>query len=208
MIRLYDFWESGNAYKVRLLLSQLGIPFERVNLDILKGDTRSTRFRRKNPNHRVPLVEWPDGRILAESNAIMFYLAGETPYLPDDPWLRAQVLQWMFFEQYSHEPYIAVVRFWRFSGQIQKHRQALPEKLERGYEALGVMDAHLSDHEFFVGNVYTIADICLYAYTHVAHEGEFDLSRFPAVGDWLSRVRQQPGHVRISDDVGNPVDWQ
>lgn len=202
MIRLYDYWESGNAYKVRLLLSQLGIPFEVVPLDIQKGETRTDEFRRKNPNHRVPLVEWPDGRILAESNAILFYFAQSTPYLSDDPWQQAQTLQWMFFEQYSHEPNIAVVRFWAFSGQTENNRTALPGKMEAGYDALGVMQGHLASQDYFVGSRYSIADIALYAYTHVAGEGGFDLGRFPAIGAWLARVKRQPDHVAITDEVG------
>jgi glutathione S-transferase len=206
MIRLYDFWESGNAYKVRLLLSQLGIPFETVDINILKGETRTAGYVQKNPNHKVPLVEWPDGRTLAESNAILFYFAQGTKYLPEDPWLRAQALQWMFFEQYSHEPCVAVVRFWHFSGQLEKNRPFLTEKMEQGYHALGVMESRLSDRPYFVGDNYSIADIALYAYTHVAGEGEFDLSRFDAIRDWLNRVRQQEGHILITDRVGTAVD--
>ena len=207
MIRLYDFWESGNAYKVRLLLCQLAIPVDRVSVDILKGETRNERFLRKNPNHRVPLVEWPDGRTLAESNAILFYFAQGTRFLPEDPWLRAQALQWMFFEQYSHEPNIAVVRFWHFSGKLEQNRPAIPEKMERGYHALGVMETHLSGNAYFVGDAYSIADIALYAYTHVAEEGGFQLDRFPAVNDWLSRVRGHEGHVRLTDEVGTEVEF-
>jgi len=207
MLRLYDYLESGNAYKVRLLLSQLGIPFERVELDTLKGETRTPAFGAKNPNHRIPLLEWPDGRRLAESNAILFHLAEGTPYLPKDPFERAQALQWMFFEQYSHEPYIAVVRFWHFSGQVERHRAELQDKVERGYFALGVMEGELAQREFFVGGRYSVADIALYAYTHVAGEGGFDLGRFPATRRWLERVRSQPGHVRITDPVGERVAW-
>ena len=207
MLRLYDYLESGNAYKVRLLLSQLGTPFERVHLDILKGETRTPAFRAKNPNQRIPLLEWPDGRRLAESNAILFHLAEGTPYLPDDRWQRAQVLQWMFFEQYSHEPYIAVVRFWHFAGRLEENRAALPEKVERGYQALGVMEEHLEENPFFVGGRYSVADIALYAYTHVAGEGGFELERFPAIRAWLAGVAAQPEHVRITDDVGAPAVW-
>jgi glutathione S-transferase len=207
MLRLYDYWESGNCYKVRLLLSQLGVPFERVHLDILKGETRTPEFVAKTANHRVPLVEWPDGRRLAESDAILWHLAEGTPFLPQDPWERAQVLQWMFFEQYSHEPYIAVVRFWHFAGLVERNRAMLPEKMERGYHALGVMENHLKSHSFFADGRYTIADIALYAYTHVADEGEFDLARFPRVLDWLDRVRSQPGYVKITDQVGKLVSW-
>jgi glutathione S-transferase len=207
MLRLYDYFESGNAYKVRLLLAQLGIPFERVELDILKGETRTPAFLAKNPNHRIPLLEWPDGRTLAESNAILFHLAEGTPFLPEDRFARAQALQWMFFEQYSHEPYVAVVRFWHFSGQVEQHRAELATKMERGYHALGVMETHLTKHSFFAGERYSIADIALYAYTHVAPEGGFELERFPALGRWLARVASQPGHVRITDAVGRAVAW-
>ncbi len=207
MLRLYDYFESGNAYKVRLLLTLLGERFERVHLDILKGETRRPEFLAKNPNHRVPLLEWPDGRCLAESNAILFHLAGGSAYLPSDAWARAQVLQWLFFEQYRHEPYIAVVRFWHFAGLLDANQAALPDKMERGYDALGVMESHLSGRAFFVADSYSIADIALYAYTHVAHEGGFELGRFPAVSAWLERVAAQPGHIAISDEVGERVPW-
>lgn len=203
MVRLYDFWESGNSYKVRLLLSQLEIDFERIDIDILKGETRRPEFLAKNPNHRIPLIEWPDGRCLAESNAILFYFSQGTQFFPSDPWLQAKVMQWMFFEQYSHEPYIAVVRFWHFSGQLEQNRHLLAEKMERGYDALQVMEAHLSEHPYLVGDGYTIADISLYAYTHVAGEGKFDLERFPGIQAWLERVRGQRGHVLITDAVGS-----
>ena len=207
MLRLYDYLESGNAYKVRLLLTQLGYAFERVHLDILKGETRSPEFRAKNPNHRIPLLEWPEGRRLAESNAILFYLAQGSAYLPIDSWHQAQILQWMFFEQYSHEPYIAVVRFWYFSGQIDQHQQELPAKMERGQQALQVMETHLQDHPFFVADRYTIADIALFAYTHVAPEGHFDLSPFPAIQAWIERVRSQPQHIPITAEVGQLIPW-
>jgi glutathione S-transferase len=207
VVRLYDYPESGNCYKVRLLLSQLREPFERVHLDILRGQTRTPEFRAKNPNQKVPVVEWPDGRCLPESDAILWHLAEGTPFLPADRWERAQVLQWMFFEQYSHEPNIAVVRFWHHAGRVDKNRQALADKMERGYHALGVMEGHLKARSFFVGERYTIADIALYAYTHVAHEGGFDLGRFPAVRAWLARVSAQPGHVRITDEAGKLISW-
>lgn len=205
MIRLYDYRESGNCYKIRLLLSQMAEPFERVDLDILKGETQTTAFTAKNPNQQVPLVEWPDGRRLAESNAILWYLAEGTRFLPEDRWARARVLQWMFFEQYSHEPYIAVVRFWYLAGLIEQNGGALPEKIERGYHALSVLENYLSSHTFLVDGCYTVADIALYAYTHVANEGGFQLGRFPAVNTWLERVRSQPGHVHITHEVGHLV---
>ncbi|MDH3378821.1 MAG: glutathione S-transferase family protein [Gammaproteobacteria bacterium] len=202
MLRLYDFWESGNCYKVRLLLSQLGEPFERVPVDILQGQTRTESYLKRNPNHRVPLLEWPDGRTLAESNAILFCIADGTPFLPADPWSRAQVLQWMFFEQYSHEPYIAVVRFWHFTEQVEQNINTLPGKMYGGYGALGVMEQHLATRTFFVRDTYSIADIALYAYTHVADEGGFELDRFPAIQCWLSSVSEQANHVAITDPVG------
>ena len=152
MLRLYDYWESGNCYKVRLLLHQLEIPFERVHLDILEGETRTPSFLEKNPNHRVPLLEWPDGRRLAESNAILCYLSTDTTFLPANPFERSQVLQWMFFEQYSHEPNIAVLRFWSFYGSLsEQSEQAIAQRRAGGVHALDVMEAHLLDHHFFVG---------------------------------------------------------
>ena len=198
-LRLYDYWESGNCYKVRLLLTQLGVPFERIPVDILKGETRTDDFLAKNPNHRVPLLEWPDGRRLAESDAILFFLAENTPFLPEDAWGRAQVLQWMFFEQYSHEPNIAVARFWQFAGLADENRDALPSKMEGGYHALSLMEDHLERRNFFAGASYSIADIALYAYTHVADEGGFELERFPAVGKWLARIRSLPNHITIHE---------
>ena len=198
-MRLYDYWESGNGYKVRLLLAQLGLPHERVELDILKGETRTPEFLAKNPNGRIPLLELDDGRRLAESNAIQWYLADGTRFLPDDPFERAQVLQWMFFEQYSHEPYIAVLRFWTFAGLLEQHAAEVPARRERGHQALAVMEGHLARRRYFVGERYSIADIALYAYTHVAEEGGFELARYGAVRAWLERVRAEPGHVRLED---------
>jgi glutathione S-transferase len=198
MLRLYDYLESGNAYKVRLLLTQLGIPFERVEMDILKGATRTAEFLERNPNGRIPCLELEDGTHLWESNAIQWYLAEGTPFLPNDRLQRARVLQWMFFEQYSHEPYVAVVRFWYFADRVEKNRAQLADKVERGYAALGVMETHLAKQDFFVGGRYSIADIALYAYTHVAEEGRFELARFPAIVRWLERVRNQPKHIPIT----------
>jgi glutathione S-transferase len=199
MLRLYDYLPSGNGYKVRLLLTQLDLPFERIELDILKGETRTPEFLRKNPNGRIPVLEVETGKFLAESNAIMFYLARETPFLPQDRWERAQVLQWMFFEQYNHEPNIATSRFWLMHGELTEERRvALPQKRTLGYAALDVMEKHLTGRPFFVGDRYSIADIALYAYTHVAHEGGFDLSNYPNVRAWLERVRAQPKHIPIT----------
>ena len=198
-MRLYDFLESGNGYKVRLALHQLGIPFERVEMDIVAGATRTPGFLAKNPNGRIPTLELPDGTFLAESNAILFYLADGTPLLPTDRLERAQVLQWMFFEQYSHEPNIATSRYWLHHVELTPERRAaLVEKKRAGDAALGVMEMHLASRTFFVGGRYTIADIALYAYTHVADEGGFDLGPFPAVRAWLARVASQPRHVPIT----------
>ena len=198
-MRLYDFLESGNGYKVRLALHQLGIPFERVEMDIVAGATRTPGFLAKNPNGRIPTLELPDGTFLAESNAILFYLADGTPLLPTDRLQRAQALQWMFFEQYSHEPNIATSRYWLHHVELTPERRAaLVEKKRAGDAALGVMETHLASRTFFVGERYTIADIALYAYTHVADEGGFDLEPFSAVRAWLARVASQPRHVPIT----------
>ena len=201
MLKLHDYMDSGNGYKVRLLLSQLGIAFEVIEKDIVRGETRTPEFLRINPNGRVPVLETEDGRHLPESNAILFYLAEGTGYLPGDAFARAQVLQWMCFEQYSHEPNIATSRSWLRHGPLTDERRTLLEqKRPLGQAALDVMEGHLSGREFLVGEQYTIADIALYAYTHVAGEGGFELSGYPAIGRWLERVRAQPGHV--------PMDWR
>jgi len=198
MLRLYDFLPSGNGYKIRLLLSQLGIPFERIELNILKGETRTPEFLSKNPNGRIPVLETESGQFLPESNAILFYLSEGTEFLPKDHFLRSQVLQWLFFEQYSHEPFIATSRFWiSILGKSEEYRDALAQKREPGYAALTVMEKHLISHTFFVGERYTIADISLFAYTHVADEGGFDLTRFLAIQAWLERVKSQPRYVSI-----------
>ncbi len=207
MIRLYDYWESGNAYKVRLLLTQLSTPFERVHLDIQEGETRTEAFLSKNPNGRVPVLEWPDGRCLAESNAILFHVTDATPMLPSDPWERAQVLQWMFFEQYSHEPNIAVLRFWHFAKLLEENRESIPAKHEGGLHALGAMEKHLADRGWFVGSDYSVADIPLYAYTHVAEEGGFDSRPVPAVRGWTERVASHPGHVSLTEKTGKLIEW-
>jgi glutathione S-transferase len=197
MLRLYDYADSGNGYKVRLLLHQLGRPYTLIEKDILRGETRTPEFLRLNPNGRIPLLELEDGTCLAESDAILWYLAEGTPYLPAQPLERAQVLQWMFFEQYSHEPNIATARFWlRHVERLDELRQCLLEqKREQGHAALAVMEGHLRERAYFVGGRYTVADIALYAYTHVAPQGGFDLAPYPAVRAWLERVRAQPGHV-------------
>ncbi len=199
MIRLYDFFPSGNGYKIRLLLTQLDVSFERIELNILNGETRTPEFLRKNPNGRIPLVEIETGQFLAESNAILFYFSEGTEFLPKELFFRAQVLQWLFFEQYSHEPFIATSRFWiSCLGKAEEYREALEQKRESGYAALSVMENYLKSHTFFVDERYTIADISLFAYTHVADEGGFELTNFPAIQAWLERVKAQPRHISIT----------
>ena len=196
MLRLYDNHLSGNGYKPRLLLAHLGETYAHVEVDILKGESRTPEFLARNPNGRVPVLELEDGTCIAESNAILFYLAENSRFLASDRLARALTLQWMFFEQYSHEPYIAVARHWIQHVEMTRAQAAqLPEKQEGGNAALAVMEGRLAESNWFVGDAMTIADIALYAYTHVADEGGFDLSRYPAVCDWLARVREQPGHV-------------
>ena len=199
MLRLHDDLDSGNCYKVRLLLTKLGIAFERVDYDIDRGETRTPEFLRKNLNGRVPVLEFEDGRFLAESNAILVYFAEGTPFLPADRFERALVLQWLFFEQYSHEPNIATLRYWIKHHLLdEERRQMVVSKRRAGYAALEVMERHLEGREFFVGRRSSIADIALYAYTHVAEEGEFDLGRFPVVRRWLARIAAEPGHLPIT----------
>ena len=196
MYKVYGMSSSGNSYKVRLMLTQLEEPFEWIEMDTLKKETRTPEFLKLNPNGKIPLLQLPDGRLLPESDAILCYLAEGTVYLPADRWLRAEVLQWLFWEQYSHEPYIATARFIVHSLK-QPDEPTLPQKRERGYQALGVMEQHLATRQFFVCETYTIADIALYAYTHVADEGGYDLARFPAVRAWMDRVAAQPRHVPL-----------
>lgn len=199
MLRLYDFLPSGNCYKVRLLLSQLCIPFKRIDVDILRGETQNEEFLSKNPNGRVPILETESGQFLAESNAILFYLSQGTEFLSSDYFLRSQVLQWLFFEQYSHEPYIATSRYWiSILGKSEEYREAIEQKRQPGYAALTVMERYLTSHTFFVDEGYSIADIGLFAYTHVAQEGNFDLTTFPAIRAWLERVKAQPRHITIT----------
>ena len=196
MITIYGMRASGNCYKLQLLLDQLGRDYRWVDVDSSKGESRTPAYLAKNPNGKVPLLELDDGRRLAESDAILCYLAEGTPFLPSDSWLRAQTLQWLFFEQYSHEPCIAVARFIRGWLPSDHPRQAeIPLLLQKGAQVLGVMEQHLAGREWFVGDSYGIADIALYAYTHCAGDGGFDLSTFPNICAWLGRVQAQPRHT-------------
>ncbi len=195
---LYDSPHSGNCWKVRQLFAHLGIEYERRELSVTDRSDRQERLGGLNPGLRVPTLVLDDGRSLGESNAITSYFAEGTPYLPEDRFERAQVLQWQFFEQYSHEPYIAVARFWVIAGitPTEAEREA---KLRGGTAALRAMEEHLAGRAFLVGERYTIADIALYAYTHVAPEGGFELEPYPAINEWLARVAAQPGHIAITD---------
>jgi glutathione S-transferase len=199
---LYSMQESGNAYKPRLLMHLLGVPFRLIETDPRKGQTRNAEFLSLNPNGRVPLLILPDGRKLSESNAILIYLAEGTKYLPADRYERALVNQWLFFEQYEHEPQIAVARSYLHT-YPDRRAKVTPELLAswqtRGGHALSVMERRLADNDWLVGYGYTIADIALYAYTHVAHEGGFDLSKYPGISRWLARVAAEPRHV--------PLEW-
>ena len=195
---LYDNQISGNCYKVRLLFSLLGIEYGRREVDVLDHSDRPEVLGGLNPALRVPTLVLDDGRALGESGAILCYLAEGTPYLPDDRYQRAQVLQWLFFEQYDLEPNIAVARFWlSVSGTPERWAAELPAKQEAGYRTLAAMERHLAEHAFLVGERYTVADIALYGYTNVAEEGGFELGRFPAVQAWLARVAAEPGHIPI-----------
>jgi len=197
MYTLYSMQRSGNSYKVRLALAKLGIPYNLVEIDILQGESRTPEFLAKNPSGQVPLLEVAPDRYLAESNAILWYVAGGTTLAPEDRIERAEALQWMFFEQHSLEPNIGAAYFWltliKGGRELQSH--ALEDWMENGYRALGVMEMHLGKHRYFAAGRFTIADIALYAYTHVADRCDFELSRFPAVRGWLKRVANEPGFV-------------
>jgi glutathione S-transferase len=200
MLTLYDYMDSGNGYKVRLTLAALDLPYKLIECDILKGETRTAEFLARNPNGRIPTLQLEDGSFLAESGAIIWYLADGTPLAPKDRKARAETLQWMFFEQYSHEPYVAVARFWKhYLPKLSPLQEMdLPNRMKGGYAALDIMEKHLATHRFFVDDRFGLADIALYAYTHVAHEGEFDLSKYANINAWMARVAGQPKHVTIS----------
>jgi glutathione S-transferase len=195
---LYDSPVSGNCYKVRLLFAHLGIPYERRELSVVDRSNRSEVLGDLNPAQRVPTLVLDDGRSLGESGAILWYFAEGTEFVPEDRYERAQMLQWMFFEQYDHEPALAVVRFWvAYSGRPEAFAERLEERTAAGYRALDAMERHLDGREVFVGDRLSLADIALYAYTHVAHEGGFQLDSYPSIGAWLDRVAAEPRHVPI-----------
>jgi len=195
---LYENPVSGNCYKVRLLLARLGLPYERRTLDVVDRSDRPEVLGGLNPSLRIPTLVLDDGRSLGESGAILWFLGDGTRFVPNDPYERAQVLQWMFFEQYDHEPNIAVARFWlAYSGRPEEARDKLEGWHEGGNRALAAMELHLDRRDWFVGETLTLADIALYAYTHAADEGGFDLERYPRVRAWLERVAAEPGHVPI-----------
>lgn len=200
MPTLHQMHISGNCYKIRLAAQQVGVALTLQNYGLHDGATRSPAFLAKNPNGRVPLLELEDGRVLAESGAILWYLGEGTPLVPAERWARAEMLQWMFFEQYSHEPYIAVARFWLAFGppvEMAKRRHLVPEWHAKGNAALGVMESHLASHAWFAGGRYSLADIALYGYTHCAADGGFELAVYPAVSAWLHRVASQPGYIPL-----------
>jgi glutathione S-transferase len=199
MPTLYDYLDSGNGYKIRLLLSLLDRPYRWQELDILQGGTRTPEFLAKNPNGRIPTLQLDEGVCLAESNAILWYIAEGSRFIPADRLARAQALQWMFFEQYSHEPYVATPRFiLRHLPEDSPRRAELPDRLKRGRAALAVMNTHLKSTAYFAGGHYTIADIALYAYSHVADEAGLDLAPYPEVRSWLARGAAEPRHIPIT----------
>ncbi|MCK9192551.1 MAG: glutathione S-transferase family protein [Nevskia sp.] len=196
MIQLYGFTGSGNCYKPALLMQQLQLPFTWIEVNILNGESRTPEFLAKNANGKIPLLEPEPGHFLAESNAMLCYLAEGSRFFPADRWQRAKILEWLFFEQYSHEPYIATVRFWvHYQKRGDELAVKIAETMPRGYAALAVMEQQLSQTPFLAGAEYSIADIALFAYTHVADQGGFDLTPYPAVQAWLHRVMTQPGYV-------------
>lgn len=202
MLTLYSQQDSGNCYKPRLLMALLGIPFRLEDVDSMAGATRDPDFMAKNPNGKVPLLIFPDGRMLAESNAMLLHFAEGTDYIPRDAFDRAKLYEWLFFEQYSHEPAVAVRR--SLLVYPQRRAQATPERLaallDAGNRAFGVMEQRLGTADWLAGEAYSIADMALYAYTHMAATGGYDLSRFPGITAWLGRVASQPGHV--------PIEWR
>ena len=197
MYKLFDFLPSGNCYKIRLLLNQLGIEYERVNIDILSKESRTPEFLKINPNGKTPVL-YHEGKYLAESNAILWYLASNSSFIPNGNYEQALVLQWMFFEQFSHEPNIAASRYWvSILKAEEEYKEQLKVKKKLGYAALDVMEKHLKNNTYFVANQYSIADIALYAYTHVAEEGNYDLSGYNQIKEWFQRIENQKSYINI-----------
>ena len=198
MLKVYGDYRSGNCYKVKLMLHLLGREYQWLPIDILKGETQTAEFLAKNPNGKIPVLELEDGTFLWESNAILNFLADGSEFIPNEPRLRTQMLQWQFFEQYSHEPYVAVARFIQlYQGMPEARREEYEVCHVRGHKAFRVMEQQLHRTPYLVGEQYTLADIALYAYTHVAHEGGFDLSGYPAINAWLARIASHPRHVTM-----------
>ncbi len=198
MLKVYGDYRSGNCYKVKLMLHLLGREYQWLPIDILKGETQTAEFLAKNPNGKIPVLELEDGTFLWESNAILNFLADGSAFIPSEPRLRTQMLQWQFFEQYSHEPYVAVARFIQlYQGMPEARREEYEVCHVRGHKAFRVMEQQLQRTPYLVGEQYTLADIALYAYTHVAHEGGFDLSGYPAINAWLARIASHPRHVTM-----------
>ena len=198
MLKVYGDYRAGNGYKVKLMLHLLGREYQWLPIDILKGETQTAEFLAKNPNGKIPVMELEDGTFLWESNAILNFLADGSEFIPNEPRLRTQMLQWQFFEQYSHEPYVAVARFIQlYQGMPEARREEYEVCHVRGHKAFRVMEQQLQRTPYLVGEQYTLADIALYAYTHVAHEGGFDLSGYPAINAWLERIASHPRHVTM-----------
>lgn len=205
-MRIYGDSRSGNCYKLKLLLNHLGQQVDWHEVDVLSGYTRDSEFLKRNPAGQIPLLQLEDGRTLAQSNAILYYLADGTEYIPSDRWAHAQMLQWQNFEQYTHEPTIAVARFIRaFLGLPESRRSEYETKLKSGAAALAVMEAYLSKQAFFGGDKMSLADISLYAYTHVAEDGGFSLAEFPVISRWLHAVAEQPGHLPMQEPGSYPA---
>lgn len=200
MLKVYGDYRSGNCYKVKLMLHLLGRDYLWQPIDILKGETQTEAFLAKNPNGKIPVLELEDGSYLWESNAILNYLADGSEFIPSEPRLRTQMLQWQFFEQYSHEPYVAVARFIQLYLGLPEERRAEYEQCHKGgYKAFRVMEQQLQRTPYLVGDQFTLADVALYAYTHVAHEGGFDLAAYPAINAWLARVADHPRYIGMFD---------
>jgi glutathione S-transferase len=194
-MRLYDYGASANCYKARLLLAQLGLPYERVPVDIFAGESTTAAYRQKNPSGRTPVLELDSGETIAESNAILLYLGEGSPFVPGELVERARVWQWLFFEQNLFEPNVGTARFWRLTGRAAERPEVFAARLEAAQAALAVLDAGVHGCEFLLGDRYSVADVSLYAYAHVAEDGGLDMSGYSAVAEWLRRVEQTPGFM-------------